>query len=254
MPIPETGTGSHTVVRNRLAAELGISPEDVEVAHVATGELPGDPGVGASRVTVGMSEALGRAAQAWRDRIGDEPVVVQVGPGDLGTEGPAPAPVASYCAQVVQVAVDPATGQVKVLEILTAVDVGQIIHPLGHQMQIDGGAIMGYGFACLEDLAEDTGQITAANLGEFKLASMHDAPMLRTVLLEGGQGVTSANVKPVGELTNVPVAAAVANAVADATGCRIRDLPVTAEKVFWALRGPAEADGTADAATPGGRR
>lgn len=245
VPIPETGTGSHTVVRNRLAAELGISPEDVEVAHVATGELPGDPGVGASRVTVGMSEAIGRAAQAWRGRTGDEPLVVQVGPGDLGAGGPAPAPVASYCAQVVQVAVDPATGQVKVLEILTAVDVGQIIHPPGHQMQIDGGAIMGYGFACLEDLAEDDGQITAANLGEFRLPTMHDAPVLRTVLVEGGRGVTSANVKPVGELTNVPVAGAVANAVADATGCRIRDLPVTAEKVFWSLRGPMEADGTA---------
>jgi CO/xanthine dehydrogenase Mo-binding subunit len=123
-----------------------------------------------------------------------------------------------------------------VLEILSAVDVGEIIHPLGHQMQIDGGAIMGYGFACLEDLAMDGGQVTAANLGEFRLPSMGDAPALRTVLVAGGQGLTPANVKPVGELTNVPVAAAVANAVADATGCRIRDLPVTAEKVFWALR------------------
>ena len=246
VPIPETGTGSHTVVRNRLAAELSISPGDIEVVHVATGELPGDPGVGASRVTVGMAGALSRAAQAWRDRTGDEPVVVRAGPGDQGsgdpaTGGAAPAPVASYCAQVAQVAVDPATGQVKVLEILSAVDVGQIVHPPGHQMQIDGGAIMGYGFACLEDLAEDDGQITAANLGEFKLASMNDVPVLRTVLVEGGQGVTPANVKPVGELTNVPVAAAVANAVADATGCRIRDLPVTAEKVFWSLRGAPEA-------------
>ncbi|HEY4465339.1 MAG TPA: xanthine dehydrogenase family protein molybdopterin-binding subunit [Streptosporangiaceae bacterium] len=245
VPIPETGTGSHTVVRNRLAAELAAGPEDIEVVHVATGELPVDAGVGASRVTVGMAAALSRAAQAWRDRTADEPVVVRAGPGDQGpgdpgTGGAAPAPVASYCAQVAQVAVDPATGQVKVLEILSAVDVGQIVHPPGHQMQIDGGTIMGYGFACLEDLAEDDGQITAANLGEFKLPSMNDAPVLRTVLVEGGQGVPPAGVKPVGELTNVAVAAAVANAVADATGCRIRDLPVTAEKVFWALHGPAE--------------
>jgi CO/xanthine dehydrogenase Mo-binding subunit len=245
VPIPETGTGSHTVVRNRLAAELGISPGDVEVVHVATGDLPGDFGVGASRVTVGMSDALDRAAQAWRGRAGDEPVIVQA--GAEGPDGPPAVPVSSYCAQVVQVAVDPATGQVKVLEILSAVDVGQVVHPPGHQMQIDGGAIMGYGFACLEDLAEDDGQITAANLGEFKLPSMNDAPDLRTVLVEGGQGVTSANVKPVGELTNVAVAAAVANAVADATGCRIRDLPVTAEKVFWSLRRTAEADEAAEA-------
>jgi CO/xanthine dehydrogenase Mo-binding subunit len=232
VPIPETGTGSHTVVRNRLAAELAVGPGDIEVVHVATAELPGDRGVGGSRVTVAMTEALGRAARAWRDRADDGPVVVEAGPAG----GAGVVPLASYCVQVAQVAVDPATGQAKVLEILSAVDVGEIVHPLGHQMQIDGGAVMGYGFACLEDLAEGAGQITAANLGEFRLPSMADAPALRTVLVGGGQGVTPANVKPVGELTNVPAAAAVANAVADATGCRIRDLPVTAEKVFWALR------------------
>lgn len=253
VPIPETGTGSHTVVRNRLAAELGISPGDVEVVHVATAELPRDQGVGGSRVTVGMSAALARAARAWRERAGDGPVEVDTaGTGPAGGAGTAP--VSSYCAQVAQVAVDPATGQVRVLEIGSAVDVGQIVHPLGHQMQIDGGAMMGYGFACLEDLAEDAGQITAANLGEFKLPSMGDAPALRTVLVEGGQGVTAANVKPIGELTNVPVAAAIANAVAAATGCRIRDLPITAEKVYWALRGPAEAGTAAGAAAAGGRR
>lgn len=234
VPIPETGTGSHTVVRNRLAAELAISPGDVEVVHVATAELPRDPGVGGSRVTVGMADALGSAAEAWRRRPDDRPVVVDGGPAASGRAGRPP--VSSYCAQVAQVAVDPATGQVRVLEIRSAVDVGAIVHPLGHQMQIDGGAVMGYGFACLEDLAEDGGQITAGNLGEFRLPAASDVPALRTVLVEGGQGVTPANVKPVGELTNVPVAAAVANAVADATGCRIRDLPVTAEKVFWALQ------------------
>jgi CO/xanthine dehydrogenase Mo-binding subunit len=115
-------------------------------------------------------------------------------------------------------------------------------------MQIDGGTVMGYGFACLEDLAEDDGQITAATLGEFKLPAMADVPVLRTVLVEGAQGVTSASVKPVGELTNVPVAAAIANAVADATGCRIRDLPITAEKVYWALHEDALA---ADALSTG---
>jgi CO/xanthine dehydrogenase Mo-binding subunit len=235
VPVPETGTGSHTVVRNRLAAELGIGPGDVEVVHVGTADLPRDVGVGGSRVTVGMTEALAQAAQAWRDRADDGPVEVEAGPGPATPAGGA-APVSSYCVQVAQVAVDQATGQVKVLEILSAVDVGEIIHPPGHQMQIDGGTVMGYGFACLEDLAEDAGQVTAANLGEFRLPSMHDAPALRTVLVTGGQGVTPANVKPVGELSNVPVAAAVANAVADATGCRIRDLPITAEKVFWTLQ------------------
>lgn len=253
VPIPETGTGSHTVVRNLLAAGLGVGPADVDVAHVGTSDLPGDPGVGASRVTIGMAEALDRAARAWRERDGDgQPVTVQSGP----VPGQAPPAVSSYCAQVAQVAVDPSTGQVAVLRIVSAVDAGRIVHPAGHQMQIDGGAVMGFGFACLEDLAEEDGQVTAANLGEFRLPAMADVPVLDTVLVDGGQGVTRANVKPVGELTNVPTAAAIANAVAAAVGCRIRELPVTAEKVYWALReGAAEGCPVtpADPVRPGGK-
>lgn len=238
VPIPETGTGNHAVVRNLLAAELGISPGRVEVVQLATSELPADPGVGGSRVTVGMAAALIRAAQAWRERSGDGPVLAGTGADaanqpDGGDGEPA---VVSYCAQAATVAVDPGTGQVAVLDLTTAVDVGRIVSPRAHQMQIDGGAVMGYGFACLEDLLEEDGQLMAANLGEFKIPSAADIPPLRTVLVTGGQGVTSAGVKPVGELANVPVAAAVANAVAAATGCRIRDLPVTAERVYWALR------------------
>lgn len=241
--IPETGTGSHTVIRNRLAAELGIDPELVEVEQVATGELPADPGVGGSRVTLGIVATLGRAAQAWRERTGDEPVEVRVPPDQAET-----APMLSCCAQVARVAVDPGTGQVRVLDITSAVDVGQVINPLAHQMQIDGGAAMGYGFACLEDLAEEDGQVGAANLGEFKIASMTDTPVLRTVLVGGGKSATPAGVKPIGELTNVPTAAAIANAVAAATGCRIRDLPITAEKVYWPLR-EADQDSRAMPAT-----
>ena len=87
VPIPETGTGSHTVIRNLLAAELGSGPGDVEVVHVATAELPRDQGVGGSRVTVAMAEALGQAAKAWRDRADDKPVVVETRPAVAGTPG-----------------------------------------------------------------------------------------------------------------------------------------------------------------------
>lgn len=232
LPMPETGTGSHTVARNRLAAELGIEPERIDVVQVSTGELPPDAGVGGSRVTLGLANTVTRAAQAWRERTGDDQIV-EAGPPDQQA-----APIVSYCAQAARVAVDPGTGQVKVLEIVSAVDVGEVVNPLAHQMQIDGGTVMGYGFACLEDLAEEDGQVRAASLGEFKIASMGDVPRLRTVLVRGGKGVTPAGVKPIGELANVPTAAAIANAVAAAVGCRIRDLPITAEKVFWSLHEP----------------
>ena len=229
LPIPETGTGSHTVARAELASALGVEPARIRVRQVSTTDLPYDPGVGASRVTVGVTAAVRQLAAAWEARDHDEPITVSTDPGSEG-------PVLSYCAQVAHVAVDPDTGQVRVLELVTAVDVATILLPRAHQLQLDGGAVMGLGFACFEDLLEAEGQVWAANLGEFRLPTTEDVPVLRTVLGEGGAGIGPSNVKAVGELANVPVAAAVANAVAHATGCRIREVPVTAERVFWAMR------------------
>ncbi len=229
VPIPETGTGSHTVVRQRLAGALGVPPASIEVRQGSTGTLGYDPGVGGSRVTVGMSTAVDQLAEAWVAAGGDGPVSVDTQPGD-------DQPALAYCVQVASVAVDPGTGQVKLLELVSAVDVADIVRPASHRLQIDGGALMGLGFALLEDLLEEDGQVWASNLGEFKLPTAADAPALRTVLVEGGTGVGPANVKSVGELTNVPVAAAVANAVAAATGCQLRQLPITAERVYWAMR------------------
>ena len=83
--------------------------------------------------------------------------------------------VGSFCVQIAQVAVDPETGELDVLEILTAVDIASIINEKAHRMQIDGGTVMGFGFACLEDLDESEGQVWAANLGEFKITSVRAA-------------------------------------------------------------------------------
>ena len=228
VPVPETGTGSHAVIARLLAAELGVDPSLLTVRQLPTTELPGDPGVGASRVTVGLSRAASRLAAEWRASLRDGPVTVSL---PAGSEPPA----LTYCAQVARVAVDLETGQVRILELVSAVDVADVVSPAAHQMQIDGGAVMGIGFARLEDLLEDDGQVGASSLGEFRLPAAPDVPVLRTVLVPGGQGVGPANVKAIGELTNVPVAAAVANAIADATGVRVRDLPLTAERVYWAI-------------------
>ena len=230
LPLTETGAGSHTVARQLVAHGLGIDPKDVEVVQVGTDDLPRDAGAGGSRVTASLAYAVDAAMKAWQGRLDNEPVVVDVeesgGPG-----------VGSYCVQFAQVAIDPATGQLKVLELLSAVDVAEIINPKAHQMQIDGAAVMGFGYACLEDLDESEGQVWAANLGEFKLASSRDAPPLKTVLLRGGRGVGTANIKNIGELANPAAAPAIANAVAAATGCRIRELPITAERIYAQLQG-----------------
>jgi CO/xanthine dehydrogenase Mo-binding subunit len=232
-PLIETGTGSHTALRQLLASQLGLAPDQVEVRGVGTDRLPRDAGAGGSRVTAGLAAIVDAAAKAWGNRTrDDESVVVELHQGI----GPA---VGSYVVQVAQVAVDPATGQLRVLEILTAIDVAAIINPKAHQMQVDGGVAMGFGFACLEDLDESDGQVWAANLGEFRLPSARDVPPYRTVRVPGATGVGTANVKNIGESTTPPVAPAIASAVFAATGCRIRDLPITAEKILRALREPA---------------
>lgn len=227
--IPETGTGSHAVARNQLAGALRIDPDLVVVQQLPTTELPGDPGVGASRVTVGLTRAVAELAAAWLVSPQQDKVVIEL---PSATD----APTLSYCAQVAEVAVDRETGQVRIRELVSAVDVAGIVNPRAHQMQVDGGAVMGLGFACYEDLLEEDGQVWAANLSEFKLPTAADVPALRTILVDGGLGIGPANVKAVGELTNVPVAAAVANAVADATGIRVRQLPITAERVYWEIQ------------------
>lgn len=230
VPMPETGGGVLGAVREHLADGLGLPIDRVEVVQVATSALPYDAGVGGSRVTVSLSRAMPRVVEAWMSRASpDESVVVEL----KLAQKPA---VTSFCVQVAEVAVDPTTGRIVVLRLTTAADVARIVNPAAHQMQLDGGAAMGYGFGRLEDLQVVDGQVWAANLGEFKLPSTRDVPTLQTVLVEGGVGEGALGVKAVGELANVPTAAAIANAVAAATGVRVRDLPVTAEKVWRALR------------------
>jgi CO/xanthine dehydrogenase Mo-binding subunit len=227
VPVPETGTGSHTALQRMLASGLGIAADRIRVVHVPTAQLPYDRGAGGSRVTVGLGRAAAAAVEAWQQRGSAQSVTVDVD-DDLGVD------VTSYCVQVATVAVDPQTGVVRVLDLLTALDVAEIVNPVAHQMQVDGGTAMGYGFACLEDLQVEAGQVWSGHLGEFKIPSIRDLPPLRTVLVAGGRGVGALNLKAVGELTIAPTAAAIANAVAAACGVRIRSLPIRAETV-WAL-------------------
>lgn len=236
VPIPETGTGSHSVVRALVARGLGVDPASVSVRQASTAELGSDRGVGGSRVTVGVASAIQQLVAAWQASSGDGPVTVDSQPQRGGKVG-------SFCVQRARVAVDPVTCEFRLLELVSAVDVADVVNPAAHQMQIDGGATMGFGTACLEDLQQEDGQMWSGTLGEFRLPTAADLPPLTTVLVGGGQGQQPDNVKAIGELTNVPTAAAVANAIAAATGGRLRSLPLSAEKLYWATQCQDATDG-----------
>jgi CO/xanthine dehydrogenase Mo-binding subunit len=139
---------------------------------------------------------------------------------------------------MVEVEVDKATGQVRPTDAVLVVDVGTIINPLGHQGQLEGGFVFGLGNATMEELVIDEGRVATANLGDYKLPTQMDVPPLRTVLIPTGIGPGPFGAKAAGELVNNAVLPAVVSAVWDATGVRVTDIPVTAERVFDALNAP----------------
>src|SRR3970282_1501291 len=122
----------------------------------------------------------------------------------------------NFAGYVVEVEVDPETGQVTVLGATLAADVGTIMNPTAHQGQLNGGFIFGLGAALMEELVMDGGRGVTINLGDYKLTSANDIPPLRTILLPTDQGPGAFGAKMAGELANAAIAPAIANAVADA--------------------------------------
>jgi CO/xanthine dehydrogenase Mo-binding subunit len=153
---------------------------------------------------------------------------------DLGN----PADSIYATATAAEVEVDLETGQMRVCRLVAAVDAGTVLNPLTHQGQLDGGIIMGFGQSTMEELAvdPDRGQVTNVHLGEYKLPCAADIPQFESVLLHTPGGLAPYGGKPAGEATNITPPAAIANAVADASGVRLFELPITAERVHNALQ------------------
>jgi CO/xanthine dehydrogenase Mo-binding subunit len=144
-------------------------------------------------------------------------------------------PVAAFVAQIAEVEVDRETGLLKVRRFITAHDVGTVINPLTHQGQIEGGVIQGLGYATMEEMVTENGKVVTVNLGDYRIPCIQDLPPLQTVLVEDPAGPGPFAAKQIGENGIVPTAAAIANALDDAVGIRIFDLPLTAEKIYFAL-------------------
>jgi xanthine dehydrogenase molybdenum-binding subunit len=144
--------------------------------------------------------------------------------------------IVSFVAQAAEVEVDPETGQVQVRKIVSAHDVGTILNPLGYQGQVDGGVVQGVGSALMEGSAIEDGRVLAANLGDYKLPTSADIPELITVHVQSPAGPAPFGGKSIGEEPFVPVAGAIANAVRDATGVPIYEIPIQPETVLRGLQ------------------
>lgn len=141
----------------------------------------------------------------------------------------------TFGAQAVEVAVDTETGEIRVLKSAACHDVGRAINPAAVEGQIAGGSSQGMGYALMEEFVLEEGHIKTPSLSEYLIPTAMDFPSTKVIILESGSGVGPFGAKGIGEPSLTPAPAAVANAVADAIGARIFDLPLTPEKVLNAL-------------------
>ncbi len=141
----------------------------------------------------------------------------------------------TYGAHAIEVAVDTETGEVTVLKSIGAHDIGQAINPAAVAGQIEGGAAQGQGYALSEEMIYEAGKLTTPSFSEYLIPTSMDMPKVRSIILESRSGVGPFGAKGIGEPSLTPVAPAIANAVADAIGVRVFDLPITPEKVVAAI-------------------
>jgi CO/xanthine dehydrogenase Mo-binding subunit len=269
--VPDVGPGVHTVVQQIVSEVLDLPRERVNVRVEDTDNSPFDSGTGGSKSTNSVGTAAYQTATEIKEkilalaaqRIGCKPesITAQNGrylaPGGkpmsfrdlmslaveqnrapithLSVYEPARAPITSFAAQIAEVEVDPQSGRVKVKKLITVHDSGTVLNHLSYQGQVDGGVVTGLGFALMEDSSLVDGRMATANLGEFKLPTVADVPKLTTVLMEDATGPTPFQGKAIAEIPNVPTAPAIANAIEDAVGVRLYDLPLTSEKIYKAL-------------------
>jgi CO/xanthine dehydrogenase Mo-binding subunit len=269
-PVFDQGTGTYTILSQVVAEELDLPVEDMAFEVWDTDSVDFDGGVAGSRQARVASSVAYEASQEakkeivtfvarsqgwpeaslsfrgpeiwrtdieekvnWRDLLRQAGETIKV---EAHVNETSRAHITSFCAQVAEVSVDPETGEVDILKFTSSHDIGQILNELGHQGQINGAVMQGIGMSLMEELRVEEGRVTNPSLGDYKIPTIRDIPAMQTVLLRDDVGFGPYNVKGIGELPIVPVSAAIMNAIRDAAGVRITDLPATAEKVYRALK------------------
>jgi CO/xanthine dehydrogenase Mo-binding subunit len=268
-------TGSDTSLALIAAQTMGLSEEAVNVAHDNTDTMPYSGGTGGSKTTYSMGPAVIAAAQDARNQIltiagelleaavddldiENGKVVVKGVPGksiELARVAQATMRFAGqyepiygrgraavsknspmFSAHLARVAVDSETGEVRVLDYVAAQDVGRAINPAEVEGQIHGGVTQGIGWALFEGLEYDeNGQLLTSTWMDYALPHSQDVPNITSIMVEIPSELGPFGAKGVGEPPVVPVAGAIANAIYDAVGARVTQLPMTPERVFDAI-------------------
>jgi xanthine dehydrogenase molybdenum-binding subunit len=147
-----------------------------------------------------------------------------------------PSPALVFGTHLAEVEIDPATGKVDVLNFVAAHDLGRAINPMLAEGQIEGGAAQGIGWSLMEGLQFENGKILNPNFHDYKMLTIKDIPKIKSLLIETIDPNGPFGAKGIGECAMVPTAPAIVNAIYDAVGIRIKDLPASPEKIFMGLR------------------
>ena len=253
--VADQGSGNLTAMQRVLSAQLGVPRQRIRLFHKGTDVAGEDPGAGGSRSTHIIGNAALNALEklndtlraagwngspdTWPDAVDALVRASSAAPEFYGSYDSGANPAAehanNYAAYAVEVAVDPETGVVDFEAITFVADTGTIINPVAFRGQVDGGFMFGFGHAMTEELVVEDGRIVNLSLADYKLPSMRDIPPFRAILLDDDRGPGPFGGKSAGELNTGGFPPAVANAVAAASGARIMQLPITAERIHKLL-------------------
>ena len=139
-------------------------------------------------------------------------------------------------AQIAEVEVNKETGDVKIIKVWDAHDIGKAINPQQVEGQIEGSIAMGIGYTLYEDLKFKNGRVANANFANYRLPKSLGTPPIETILVETDEKEGPFGAKGMGEASLLPTSAAIANAIEDAVGVRIKELPITPDKILKALK------------------
>jgi len=270
MATTDMGQGSNTIMAQIVADVLDVEAEKVRVMATDTDITPYDMGTLGSRSTFHMGHAVRLAAEDAKAKLAllakeaGLPEGTNYPPSEIfvkrygmqagnvigsGTYVPtyqSPDKTTGMSENVTpfwmiggagaEVEVDTETGRVRVTRLVNAADCGTPINPRICATQVSGGAIMALGFTLFEDMILDGGQVTNASLADYKIPGMLDIPPMLNELVDATQTNGPFGAKGLGESATFGVSPAIANAIDDAVGVRLTELPMTPEAVLRALR------------------
>jgi xanthine dehydrogenase YagR molybdenum-binding subunit len=238
--VTDVGAGAKTTMGLIAAEELGVPLSKIEVVWGDTDRCPYSVGESGSRTTIQTGQAVIEAARNLKRQIGEKGLPKG---NDVLIANATPNPTlegkvrAAYGAHFVEVEVDTELGRTRVTKYVAVHDCGRIMNPLTATSQIQGGVLMGIGMALHEDLLYDTHTGAPLTAGYYwdRVLTHRDAPKVEVVFIETDDGYGPYGAKSIGESGKVPAVAAVGNAVFNAIGRRMRDLPITRDKILGAF-------------------